>query len=209
MGNDKSLNQYVSLYDYLSSCNNVDKRKVIYFISKHLNGLHNSGLYVPYFYLKTIEVNSSNLSDIKFPSIANGQHDLEFEKYKNGNIYELAMISFASHLPGYNLKEQGLLNYSVIKENFDSFTYIFNNQDVNYYRDIFVNDNYSYYSNYIDDLQKKTGNNASNSNNRAYSYSTKEGRLMSEKEAAFTSYLLLFANIGVVGLLFMLMLLYL
>lgn len=209
MENDKSLNQYVSLYDYLNTCSNVDKRKIIYFISKHLNGLHNSGLYVPYFYFKTIEVNPNNLSDVKFPNISNGQKDSEFANYKNANIYELAMISFASHLPGYNIKEKGLLNYSVIKENFENFTYIFNNQDVNYYRDIFVNENYSYYSDYVDDLQKKTGNSTSNSNNRSYTYSTREGKLMSEKEAAFTSYLLLFANIGVVGLLFMLMLLYL
>lgn len=207
MDNSKSLINYVSLYDYLDTCNDVDKRKVIYFVSKHLKGLHNSGLYVPYFYLKSVQVNKDNLSDIKFPSIANGQNDSEFDNYKNSNIYELALISFASHLPGYSIKEKGLLNYSVIKQNFDNFTYIFNNDDVSYYRDIFVNDNYRYYSDHINDLEKKAGNNVSN--NRAYSYSTREGRLMSEKEAAFTSYLLLFVNVSIVGLLFMLMLFYL
>ena len=143
------------------------------------------------------------------------KNNLKFEKnynyisnnYKNSNIYELALISFASHLPGYNIKEKGLLNHSVIKQNFDNFTYIFNDADVNYYRDVLVNDNYTYYSDYIDDLEKKTGNNATN--NRAYTYSTREGKLMSEKEAAFTTYLLLFVNVSIVGLLFMLMLLYL
>ena len=84
---------------------------------------------------------------------------------------------------------------------------IFNDDDVSYYRDVFVNDNYTYYSDYVDDLSRKAGNNVSNS--RAYTYSTREGRLMSEKEAAFTSYLLLFVNVSIVGLLFMLMLLYL
>lgn len=207
MDNNKSLMNYVSLYDYLDTCNDVDKRKVFYFISKHLKGLHNSGLYVPYFYLKTIQVNGDNLSDIKFPSIANGQNDSEFDNYKNSNIYELSLISFASYLPGYSIKEKGLLNHSVIKQNFDNFTYIFNDADVNYYRDVFVNDNYSYYSDYVDDLEKKAGNNVSN--NKAYTYSTREGKLMSEKEAAFTSYLLLFVNVSIVGLLFMLMLLYL
>ena len=204
---NKSLKNYVNLYDYLDTCNNVDKRKVIYFISKHLKGLHNSGLYVPYSYLKTIKINSDDLSDIKFDNIANGQNDSEFNNYKNGNVYELALISFASHLPGYNIKDNGLLNYSVIKQNFDNFTYIFNDDDINYYRDVLVNENYTYYGDYIDDLEKKSGNSVSN--NRSYSYSTREGRLMSEKEAAFTSYLLLFVNVSIVGLLFMLMLLYL
>lgn len=204
---NKSLKNYVNLYDYLDTCNNVDKRKVIYFISKHLKGLHNSGLYVPYFYLKTIQINSDDLSDIKFDNISNGQNDPEFNNYKNSNVYELALISFASHLPGYNIKDNGLLNYSVIKQNFDNFTYIFNDNDVNYYRDVLVNENYTYYGDYIDDLEKKSGNSVSN--NRTYSYSTREGRLMSEKEAAFTTYLLLFVNVSIVGLLFMLMLLYL
>ena len=45
---------YVNFYDYLEDWNEVDKKKIKYSISKYLKGLHNSNLYVPYSYLKTI-----------------------------------------------------------------------------------------------------------------------------------------------------------
>lgn len=206
MGTDLSVN-YISLYKYLDVCNELDKRKIIYFVSKHLKGLHNSCHYIPYLNMKMIMVNPNNLSDVHFKEISDGLDDSEFEKYKTNNIYELAIISFAAYLPNYNLSNNGLLNSSVIRDKFDDFSFIFNTDDVDYYRDVLVNNNISYYSDYIDDLEKKSGNNVNN--NRVYSYSTREGRLMVEKDAAFTSYLLLYVNIAVIGLLFGLLLIYL
>lgn len=187
----------ISLYEYLDSASEIDKRKVLYFTSKRIKEIHNNGGFIPYLNPKTIRISNNQVNNISFINVHNGKGDPDFEKYKNLNVYEFAMLAFNAYLPGYNISKNGLLNYDVIRDNFDNFSYIFDNNDINYFREVIVNNNFTYYSDYIDELDKnKSGNNMGDK--KSLSYYTKEGKLLTDNEAAFTSYLLLSVYVAVV-----------
>lgn len=198
---------FVALDEYLDSASDMDKRKAIYFLSKNLKRLHENFYYVPYLNLKSIKINKNDCSQIQFVDINDARGYEGFEQLKNENIFKLSIISFAAYLPGYNISGNGLLNSDVIRENFDNFSYIFNNQDVEYFKNVIVNNDFSYYSDHIDNLEKLNGNTASKGN--SYTYSTPQGKMFADKEAAFTSQLLLGINIAVISLILILVFMYL
>ena len=200
-------NVYVSLDEYLDSANDIDKRKVLYFLSKNLKRLHENFCYVPYLNLKSIRVNNNDCSQIQFSDINDARGYEGFERLKNEDIFKLSIISFAAYLPGYNISGNGLLNSEVIRENFDNFSYIFHDQDVEYFKNVIVNNDFSYYSDHIDNLEKKSGNNMNKGN--TYTYSTPQGKMFADKEAAFTSQLLLGINIAVISMILAVVLMYL
>jgi len=200
-------NVYVSLDEYLDSANDIDKRKVLYFLSKNLKRLHESFCYVPYLNLKSIRVNNNDCSQIQFADINDARGYEDFERLKNEDIFKLSIISFAAYLPGYNISGNGLLNSEVIRDNFDNFSYIFHDQDVEYFKNVIVNNDFSYYSDHIDNLEKLNGNKTNKGN--YYVYSTPQGKMLADKEAAFTSQLLLGVSIAVVSLILSVIYIYL
>jgi len=198
-------NVYVSLDEYLDSANDIDKRKIFYFLSKNLKRLHESFCYVPYLNLKSIRVNNNDCSQIQFADINDARGYEDFERLKNEDIFKLSIISFAAYLPGYNISGNGLLNSEVIRDNFDNFSYIFHDQDVEYFKNVIVNNDFSYYSDHIDRLQVSRTSN-SNGNYRGLVYSTPAGRALTDNEVGKVSLLLLIINLAIVclvgGLLF-------
>lgn len=200
-------NVYVSLDEYLDSANDIDKRKVLYFLSKNLKRLHENFCYVPYLNLKSIRVNNNDCSQIQFADINDARGYEDFERLKNEDIFKLSIISFAAYLPGYNISGNGLLNSEVIRDNFDNFSYIFHDQDVEYFKNVIVNNDFSYYSDHIDNLEKLNGNKTNKGN--YYVYSTPQGKMLADKEAAFTSQLLLGVSIAVVSLILSVIYIYL
>ena len=100
------------------------------------------------------------------------------------NIISLSTLAFCSYLKAYDIKS-GLLSSKVISNEFDKFENIFNQDDVNYYRNVLV-DGVSkevlpkpiYYYEYV--KNKETQRNATNS--MSYIKATEVGKLMTDRE---------------------------
>lgn len=195
----------VNIADYMNNyCAPENKRKVFYLLDKTLKQKHDSGVFMSSYNINSIMISTTDPSVIEIKNCITFDTELREERRKLDILY-LSLIAFNSYLPSIEVTNN-LLNYDVIKYNFDDFTYIFNNQDVDYYKDLFVNGNMTYYSDYINDLNKKV--NGGKSSAIVMSYSTPEGRAMSEKDAGFANTVLLTVNLLVVLLVGILLFVY-
>jgi len=138
--------------------------------------------------------------DINSSSIINENGDFGFSKIYRGtthesirnNIVDLAKLAVGTYfsLPTGTFVDYTHLPTEYIKDNFDvisdSILKAAPNDD--YYKEVLVNGSIDYYNNYLMGLKQNNSQSKANSNNRILSYSTPQGRAMTNNdESAFIS----------------------
>ncbi len=132
----------------------------------------------------SVEISSSSIvyeNGLGFSRFSKG---LTEEERKN-NIEDLAKLAVGTYFstPTGSFSDYTHLPNDYIKENFDIMetSILKASRDDNYYRDVLVNGKTEYYNDYLKRISdKKVGR--ENSNSRVLTYSTPEGRAMSNKE---------------------------
>ena len=132
----------------------------------------------------SVEISSSSIvyeNGLGFSRFSKGLTEEE----RRNNIEDLAKLAVGTYFstPTGSFSDYTHLPNDYIKENFDIMetSILKASRDDNYYRDVLVNGKTEYYNDYLKRISdKKVGR--ENSNSRVLTYSTPEGRAMSNKE---------------------------
>ncbi len=142
----------------------------------------------------SVDINSSSIVYENGLGFARFKPNLTEEERKN-NVVDLAKLAVGTYfsLPTGSFSDYTHFPNDYIKDNFAIMeTCILPATDNdNYYRDVLVNGSSAYYNDYLKELKARNSqNHTPHSNSRVLSYSTQEGRAMTNdnnKEAAFIS----------------------
>lgn len=209
---DYRHNHNIKLKEWLNyNHNDEELRKLFYNMSKNIKYIHDRDYYVKTFNLNEIEIiNPETLNPIQYNTIIKST-DENNDEIKREDIYNLAFMQIGIYTEMLNV-----LRPDFLKENFDSFVPLLPEADVPYYRGIVTRGARVYYSDYIDEknkreienLQTATGEATKSSNLKGKQFvkATDAGRLYaaqaeketrnlysdidSRKDAAFISFLL-------------------
>jgi len=205
------MDDFISIRSYLNNCKqisddnkrNIMLRKTFYHFDNHIKYLHSNNRYIKNRDMNSIMISESDPSQFNIDTVEVHNHEYA-QTLKQYDIMFASRLAFTSYLSGFS-EINVLIDERVVSPNFDDFSYIFHNEDVSYYRNIFVDNNFSYYSDHIDRLQVSRTSN-SNGNYRGLVYSTPAGRALTDNEVGKVSLLLLIINLAIVclvgGLLF-------
>lgn len=211
------MNDKVNLLDIrFKDLNLEEKRAALVIMDVSMKRLHQHGLMVTDFNPSQIYYENGLYFFKKVSPISDYYIDNK-EKAVFRNVLGLSNLAFCSYLPEYNLNN-GLLSYDVIHQQFQNFSNYFPKEDVDYYKNIFIdsyNDrkllgNVVYFSDYVIKQKNDVSNNKASS--LAYIKATEVGRAFArqeENEAAFGSKFFILAivtafTIFLIGLLFFL-----
>jgi len=188
----------LNLEEYLRGFHSpLEKRRVFYAIFEEMHRYHNNGCYIKNLSFQTISLCFTNPTDIKFPYYEKiGKYNLsDVVELKRQNIVNLSILMISAFLD-YTDKIV-VLNYEVIKNEFNKFKDIIYLEDYQYFEKVFVNEEFVYYDDYI---RNKNVNNPK---------PFVEKMKVSENEEAFTTSLLLTINLVVVVMVLSCIILYL
>lgn len=189
----------------LARMSNDYKRNFFYQLDAQLKRIHQNGGIVRNFSPKYVYIDTETRTpafQIIYPS-SSYFFDIEDQrKAQVEDIQMLACLSFCVYLSGEEAEyclENGLLQFEVLKNNWDFIVTYLPEEDIVYYKQIFnstIEDELSYYSDYIDQRRNIDGALATS---RALSKSTEAGRAMAGKdsEAAYVNYILTFSIVGI------------
>lgn len=167
----ETLNEYFSYNFDVEVANQIFLK-----LDNKLKKLHSEGKYV------NISADKILVSDdYEFIEISTGLT----EEMRMGNIKTLAKLAAGTY---FSLPSGTFYDYSQFPD--ENFKKYFDNIEPNiplmhpddsYYREVLINDNISYYNDYLDNLKERTQG-QSNQNNRVLTYSTQIGKAMTNKE---------------------------
>lgn len=206
-------NHNIKLGDWLRyNHSDEELRKLFYNMSMNIKYIHDRDYYVKTFNLNEIEiVNPETLNPIQYNTIVRLNNSYN-DEIKREDIYNLAFLQIGIYTEMLNV-----LRPEFLKENFDSFIPLLPEEDVAYYRGIVTRGARVYYSDYIDEKNKReiqslqtategSSRIAGNSNSKQFVKSTSAGKLYASqleretrnlysdidnrKDAAFISFLL-------------------
>lgn len=168
-----------TLGQYFSYTNDAEKvRDAFISLDNQLKLIHERGY--------SVEINSSSIVY---------ENGLGFSRFKKGlteeerktNIEDLAKLALGTYFttPIGTFSDYTHLPISYIRDNFDAMedSILKATNDDNYYRDVLVNGKIGYYNDYLKELKNKPQG-KENTSNRVLTYSTPEGKAMSNKEEA-------------------------
>lgn len=164
----------------ISSMPLESKREFIYNLDYQLKYIHDNGGYIRDITPQSIYVDPGT----NFPYFENiyavsKNIFRDSEMMKKYNLLCLANLAICLYLPEYNL-ESGLLSFGVLSSNFEKIKTFIPDEDVNYYRNVLLeNDTSLYYCDYIQKID--SSNSMLSSNAIKYVKSTPVGRAMTEK----------------------------
>lgn len=192
------MDNRISLQEYLTSFRTVEeKRQVFYAIFEEMHRFHNNGEYILNLSYKSVSVCFTNPADIHFAHYQKiGNRPMqEVLDIKFQNILKLSQMMICSFLDCDCFTS--LVCISVLIEKLSTLKSVLHQIDYAYYERVLLEKEFLYYDDYIRGYGKD------------HYPPFKEKRLISEKEQAFTSYLLLIINLLVVLMIFSCMFLYL
>lgn len=191
----------------LSERTNDYKRNFFYKLDAQLKRIHQSGGIVRNFNPQSVFIDEETRTpsfQVVYPSSTAFFDGEDLKRAQIEDIEMLSSLAFCVYLSdgqsGYNL-ENGLLQFSILKNNMDFVTTYFPEEDMEYYSQVFNGmEEAVYYSDYID---HKMSQSSSLGNSRTLTKSTEAGRAMAQNsgEAAYVNYILAFTMVAVLTML--------
>ena len=130
--------------------NDEDYQQLFYNMSSTLKYIHERDYYVQTFNVRQIEiVDEDKLGPIQYNTIVKTPDNYN-EEIKRSDIYNLAFMQI-----GIYSDMLDILNPKFLKEHFDSFTTFLPADDVPYYRGVATRGARVYYSDYVDEKNKR------------------------------------------------------
>lgn len=194
-------------------------RKMFYNMSSTMKYIHSYDYYISSFNLSEIEINNlETLSPIQYNQL-NKMSEEDDSKIINHNIFVLALMQVGAYTNTLDT-----LNSQFVKENFNEFEIFLPESDIPYLRGVIQRNSPVYYCDYIDeknkrDIQKleaEMGSSTTLEGGRQKNKATSVGAAMADKDtsklynvledkqAAFTSFLILPLSMIWLGLLLLL-----
>ena len=194
-------------------------RKMFYNMSSTMKYIHSYDYYISSFNLSEIEINNlETLSPIQYNQL-NKMSEEDDSKLINHNIFVLALMQVGAYTNNLDT-----LNAQFVKENFNEFEMFLPESDIPYLRGVIQRNSPVYYCDYIDEknkreiekLEAETGGPTTLEAGRQKSKATAVGTAMADKDtaklysnledkqAAFTSFLILPLSMIWLGLLLLL-----
>lgn len=159
------MDNKILLSDWLDDFtkNMVDRREILYGLSLAMKNENKNQNYVLDFNPTQISVNYTNNRQVIFHNIVHALAP-ESEDYKRRDIKMLATFAVGMYIewPWRN----GLLNATVLGNNFDTFAYLLPPEDKDYFRRVLVDNETLYYSDYrqkLEEQKKEENSSLSNS----------------------------------------------
>lgn len=132
-----TLNEYFKMFH-----SQEDLRNVFFSMDQALKYIHDHGYCIDVFYPTEIEILNNDINYIQFKKLLQLSNDPKLrEKMINQDIFNSAFLQIGIY--SNTLK---YLKPSFLKENFNSFINYLPSQDIEYYRNVICNNNYSYLS---------------------------------------------------------------
>lgn len=200
------MDDMITLEKWTEFNKDTEKRKqIMKNISKKLRLLHNNSRCIYGFNPNEIQIDEDN-NEVLFSD--NTILITNEDEYKNRNIKDFSRYFIGTYLE-YDTSN-GLMNMEVLQNNFDDYSYIFEENEKNYFREVLLENKNIYYDQYIDKEYSQTSN--SKTENKSLALSTgKSYGLIGETEGnanyiilmILTSIITLIGSLSVIYYIFM------
>lgn len=181
------MNDRMNLKEWLSIHKDPNElRSLFYQLDRRMKYIHEKGYYISKFNLEKIEITQQFVDFLELYPLDKA----EWQKDIDSNIYTMACLEVASYSNFLNL-----FHPQFFTEHFDEFKPFLPKDDVPYYKRIFQDKKYSYFSDYVslvEEQRKKQNteeppNAISNTNQRSYVKATSVGKMYSGDETNLNS----------------------
>lgn len=194
------MNDGMNLKDWLSIHEEQDEvRSLFYLLDKRMKYIHGRGYYISKFNLDKIEIKKNMVDFLEVDLMSRDS----YQEAIDSNVYTMACLEVASYARCLEF-----FNPKFLTESFDEFVPFIPHDDVPYYRGVFQDKKYRYFSDYADLLeqakekqnfgedQDQTNQITSNTRQKSYVKATSAGKLYQGddtqlNQAAFANVILL------------------